>query len=221
MERKRSDRTARARRAPSGAALPRASVTDALTRALFVEWAERGYGALSLERVAARAGVGKAALYRRWPSKLAMITERLETLGIELAVDPDTGSMQGDVRALLEQLRRVLRHPLIGRILPDLHAEMLRSPELAAAVRGRLQGERRRRGENVLRRAVERGEISPDIDVELINDALAGMIYWRMIVTARRADARYLDGLASAIVALARSAGGPPPLGRDSAAART
>ena len=210
MERKRSDRDARVRRAPSGAALPRASVTDALTRALFVEWAERGYGALSLERVAARAGVGKAALYRRWPSKLAMVTERLETLGIELAVAPDTGSLQGDVRALLEQLRRMLRHPLIRRILPDLHAEMLRSPELAGAVRGRLQTERRRRGEVVVRRAVERGEIASEVDVELINDALGGLIYWRMIVTARRADARYMDRLASAVVAMARSLGEAP-----------
>ncbi|RYZ59046.1 MAG: TetR/AcrR family transcriptional regulator, partial [Proteobacteria bacterium] len=72
MIRKRSDQdsTAPARRAPSGAAVMQPAVTDALTRELFGEWAERGYAAISLERVALRAGVGKAALYRRWPSKL-------------------------------------------------------------------------------------------------------------------------------------------------------
>lgn len=180
------------------------AVTAALTKALFEEWAQNGYGALSLGAVAKRAGVGKAALYRRWPSKLAMVSERLEQIGIELAVSPDTGSLFEDVRCLLGELRRLLRHPLIRRILPDLHAEMIRSPELAAIIRGRLQQERRECGSAIVRRAIERGEISPETDVELVNDALGGMLYWRMIVTGGHIDSKYLDDLACFILASLR-----------------
>jgi AcrR family transcriptional regulator len=201
MKRKRSDENApRPKRAPSGAAVMLPAVTEALTRALFEEWARTGYAALSLENVARKAGVGKAALYRRWPSKLQMVADRLEVLGIELSQDRDTGSFRGDVAAVLADLRRLLRHPLIRRILPDLHAEMPRNPELAARIRGRLQTERRQRGSQLLRRAIERGELKPDVDAELLNDALGGMIYWRVVVTGGVADRRYLDDLCAFVV---------------------
>jgi AcrR family transcriptional regulator len=193
-------------RIPSGAAVMQPAVTAALTKALFIEWARTGYGALSLEAVAKRAGVGKAALYRRWPSKLVMVSDRLEQIGIELAIAPDTGSLLGDVRNLLSALRRLLRHPLVRRILPDLHAEMVRSPELAAIIQGRLQRERRERAAAIVRRAIKRGEIRADIDVEMVNDAIGGILYWRMIVTGGRADNEYLDDLARFIVAALRSA---------------
>jgi AcrR family transcriptional regulator len=183
-----------------GAALMQSSVTEALTHALFQEWARSGYGALSLEAVAKRAGVGKAALYRRWPSKLAMVTDCLEKVGIEAAQSPDTGSLLGDVQALLLSLRRLLRHPLVRRILPDLHAEMLRSPELANAIRGRLQIERRQRSAAVFQRAIERGEVSPDINIELVNDALASLIYWRLIITGGRANKHYINEVAHFII---------------------
>lgn len=187
-------------RAVAGAALMQPAVTEALTRALFVEWARAGYGALSLERVARRAGVGKAALYRRWPSKLAMVCDRLEQLDIELAQVPDTGSFEGDVRALLESLRRLLRHGLVRRILPDLHAEMARSSALSGAIRGRLQVTRRERATLILQRAIERGEIGADTNIELANDALGALIYWRLIVTGARASDAYLDQLALFLV---------------------
>lgn len=203
MKRKRSDREIQPppRRAPSGAAIMQPAVTESLTRELFVEWAERGYAAISLERVAQRAGVGKAALYRRWPSKLAMVVDRLEAVGIAPEPLPDTGALATDLRAMLAQLRRLLRHPLVGRILPDLHAEMPRNPELAARVRGRLQVERRRRGGELFARAVARGELPPDIDVELLADAVAAMLYWRLIVTRGRADDDYLAGLTEFVLA--------------------
>lgn len=191
----------------------RASVTDALTRSLFREWAEVGYGALSLERVAKRAGVGKAALYRRWSCKLDMAVERVETLGIDLAEFADTGTFKGDVRALVGQLRQLLRHPIVRRVLPDLQAEMLRSPELAKAVRGRLQVVRRERGKELIRRAIARGELSNDVDMELLLDAFAGLIYWRMIATGRRSSDQYLDELTRAIVAIAHGSQGAPGTG--------
>lgn len=204
MVRKRSDdRGPLARRRPSGAAVPRAAVTEALTRALFVEWAAHGYAALSLEAVAKRARVGKAALYRRWPSKAAMVADRLPRVGVELSATEDQGSLPGDVRALILALRRVLRHPLVRRILPDLHAEMARSGELRAIVR-RLQAARRERAAAIVQRGVERGELGPEVDRETAVDLLGALIYWRLIVIGGRSDRRYVDGVTRMIVAALR-----------------
>lgn len=201
--RKRSDETdeEKPRRLPSGAAIMQPRVTDALTRALFEEWAEFGYVGISLHRVAQQAGVGKAALYRRWPSKLAMVTDRLEVVGIDLAPLIDTGTLAGDIRALLLHVRRVLRHRLVRRILPDLHAEMQRNPALANEVRGRLQAERRRRAAIVLERAIARGDLTTAVDGKLFNDAAGSLLYWRIIITREPADRSYIDGLVNFILA--------------------
>lgn len=200
MERKRSD----VKRSPSGAAVRQPAVTEALHRALFREWAAQGYRALSLERVAGRAGVGKAALYRRWPSKAAMVSDALRTVGLSITDASDTGSLEGDIRALLRSFRRVLRHPLARRILPDLHAERGRSDELDAVL-APFTAARRERGMALIDRAIARGELAADIDVELALDLLAAPIYWRMIVTRGAADVGYLDraahGLATALTA--------------------
>lgn len=200
MERNRLDR----KRKPSGAAVMRGELTDALLRALFREWAERGYAALSLEAVAKRAGAGKAALYRRWPSKTALARDALDQVGLDLTAVADQGSLWRDIRAMLGALRLVLRHPLARRIIPDLHAEIARSAEVAAMVRP-FQSARRLRGEDLIRRAIERGELPAEVDVQLANDLLAAPLYWRLVVVPGRVDGAYLDRLATAIEAGLRS----------------
>ncbi|WP_229884370.1 TetR/AcrR family transcriptional regulator [Roseobacter sp. MH60115] len=179
----------------------RTSVTAALTRAFFEEWARAGIGALSLERVAKRAGVGKAALYRRWSSKHDMAIELIRTVGVELTPIPDSGSLHEDIRLILLSLRRVLRHPLIRRILPDLHAEMARTSALSIEIRNTLQTERRARGALIVDRAIERGELPADADRDLANDAIASILYWRMIVTGGHVKRRDIDKIAGFIVA--------------------
>lgn len=196
MERKRSDE----KRQPSGAAVQRPELTEALRRALFREWAAQGYRALSLERVAARAGVGKAALYRRWPSKAAMAADALDAVGVTITDVPDTGSLEGDVRALLGSLRRVLRHPLVRRILPDLQAERGRASEVEGVL-APFTAARRARGLALIERAVARGEMAREADVELALDLLAAPIYWRMIVVRGRSDLAYLDRLTGVLTA--------------------
>lgn len=199
MERNRSDESSTAApstRVPSGAAVMRTSVTDALTRAFFEEWARTGMGALSLERVARRAGVGKAALYRRWSSKQEMAIELISVVGLNLTPIPDTGSLIEDLRLTLLSLRRVLRHPLIRRILPDLHAEMARTSVLSTEIRATLQFERRARGAMIVERAIARGELPKNVDADLANDALASVLYWRIIVTGGRVHREDLDRIA-------------------------
>lgn len=206
MRRNRSDdsMTIKMRRTVAGAAVMQPAVTEALTRAFFREWAETGYAALSLERVARRAGVGKAALYRRWPSKIAMAGERLAAIGVPMTDLLDTGSLEGDIRAVLLSLRRILRHPIVRRILPDLHAEAARSSELAAAIHP-FQTARRRHVGTVVDRAAMRGELNPSVDHDLVADLLGAPIYWRIVVIGGVADRHYIDTLAAATCAAIRS----------------
>lgn len=198
--------TPQARRVATGAAVMQPAVTQALSRALFEEWARTGYAGLRLEKVAKRAGVGKAALYRRWPSKAAMASECLAAVGLTITDVADTGSLEGDVRALLLAIRRVLRHPLVRRVLPDLHAEIGRSPELRASIRP-FQAARRERGRALVERAIARGELHAATDMELVADLIGAPIYWRLTVTGGVADRSYVDRLAAALAAAIKASG--------------
>ncbi|MFN3211023.1 MAG: TetR/AcrR family transcriptional regulator, partial [Roseovarius sp.] len=133
MERNSSDvkNENRPARKPAGAAVLQDSVTAAIHRALFEEWAETGYAALRMERIAVRAKVGKAALYRRSKSKLELVTEAIRSTATNITPILDSGSFEGDIEAFIRRLAATLRHPIVRRILPDLHAENARSDELS------------------------------------------------------------------------------------------
>ncbi|GGK55675.1 TetR-like C-terminal domain-containing protein [Salinarimonas ramus] len=198
MERKCSDQ--KKKRTPSGAAVPRAELTDALYQAFFAEWAEKGFAAVSLERVAARAGAGKAAIYRRWSSRSAFAAEAVEALGLRMAVIEDRGSLEADVTDFLFRLRVVLRHPLVRRILPDLHAEAARSPEMRG-LNTRIASQRRAPGAGLLERAVARGELPASLDTKLALDLIPAPLYWRMVVLGATPSRAEVTKMASAVTA--------------------
>src|ERR1700749_1860282 len=110
------------RTATGGAAL-RPRVTDAITEATFTELAGAGYARLSMEGVARRAGVGKAALYRRWSSKQEMLEELIRAAVEDtLPPIPDTGALRTDLRELLGTYRGQLAHPVVSSVGPALLA---------------------------------------------------------------------------------------------------
>lgn len=172
-------------RRPSGAAVQRPELTQALYRAFFDEWAERGFAALSLERVAKKAGAGKAAIYRRWSSKREFAYEAIEYVALAVTPISDEGNLEADIFAFLRALRTVFRHPKMRRILPDILAERARSDELAPLL-DTIAMARRSRAEDLLARAITRGELPVDLDRDLALDLLPSPLYWRMIVTQRR-----------------------------------
>ncbi|MBH0238402.1 TetR-like C-terminal domain-containing protein [Methylobrevis albus] len=198
MERKSADRNAR--RKPSGAAVIRPELTTALFRALFEEWAESGYAALSLERVAARAGAGKAAIYRRWPSKLEFVCQAIQGVGITLSDFSDHGSLGADISAYLRTTRVAFRHPLIRKIIPDVVAERIRTPEVAEMLDS-LTAARRQLGKRMLERAIGRNELQPALDKELALDLLISALYIRMIVHSKNTTMAEIHRLAIAIEA--------------------
>lgn len=204
MERKRSDDLNLPARRLTGAAIRRPKVTDALTRVFFEEWARHGYAGLSLERVARRAGTGKAALYRRWPDKATMASDLLSGVGLLITDVPAQLSLTDDLRFLLFAIRRVLRHPQIRRIVADLHAEIGRNPALEEAIRP-FQRNRRARINGMIDRAVARGEMSASCDRETAADLIAAPLYWRMIVTGGRVDRAHIERLAACLAAALRT----------------
>jgi AcrR family transcriptional regulator len=189
------------RRVPAGAAVLREDLTDAIRDAVLEELAVHGYGRMSIEGVARRAGVGKTTIYRRWDSKLQMVIDVVSAIAIAGMAAPDTGSLRGDLRAMLGAVSAALRHPLALQIVPDLLAEAARNPEIAATLESALRQSQIGFSAAVLRKAMDRGEVKPDTDVQLALDLAIGPLYWRLAVVRTKLPKGYLNELADRIAA--------------------
>jgi AcrR family transcriptional regulator len=142
---------------------------------------ERGFAALTMEEVAARAGVGKATVYRWWSSKGTLAFDAFLARFLEGQPMPDTGSLRGDLLAALRAWIRTVKGTATGRILAGLIAEVQRDPELADAWRQRFVGVVRDRHRRMLERAIERGEIARKCDTDVVLDLLYGSAYHRLL----------------------------------------
>lgn len=189
-----------------GAAL-RQGVTDAITTATFAELAEHGYARMSMEAVARRAGVGKAALYRRWNSKETMLVDLIgQAVRTNLPTVPDTGALRTDLRAMLGAIRAQLSHPLIGRIGASLLAEAAQGGTLGEALQREIAVPRRTAGRTILQAAIDRGELPADLDVELAMDLTMAPLAFRLLIMRGPSDEDYLDRLSRAVEAALRAA---------------
>jgi AcrR family transcriptional regulator len=178
----------------------RQELTDAIVEAALDELAEHGYLGLSMDAVARRAGVGKSALYRRWPGKQEMAVDVVSRLGVPLAEVPDTGSFARDVRALLDAVLDWFTDPRLGPIFADLTSVARTNPVLGQALTEHLGNPRRERGRVLLERAVGRGELPADTDLELALDAIAAPVFWRLHVRREPVTPAYLDQVADLMV---------------------
>ncbi|PPI19332.1 TetR family transcriptional regulator, partial [Rathayibacter sp. AY1B6] len=172
-----------------------------LTAALDV-LAETGYEGMTIDMVAARAKAGKATVYRRWDSKADLVLEALACLkGADLAEDslPDTGSLRGDLVALIkphsiEDAERKLH------IMSGVVAMISKAPELADAVRTALVEPRARANRFLLNRAIARGEISSDTDVEQLALITPSMVAYRVLLLREPVDRDYLVSLIDTVL---------------------
>ncbi len=187
--------------APAGAAVPRPGVTRAICEALLVELAAHGYAGASIEAVARRAGVGKAAVYRRWPSKLALVGDVIgEVLVIPQVIGTGV-SLRDDIYVLLESFARLLAKPGIASITADLASQALRIPELNSRITVAVGEPTRRNGRKILDEAIARGELRAEIDREIALDIMVSPVYWRTVVRRYSIAAVDLDRFATAIAA--------------------
>jgi AcrR family transcriptional regulator len=158
---------------------PRDPGLDAAIRTATVDLlGEIGYARLTMDEVAARAGVSKASLYLRWPNKVALVAEALQQQARAVPEIPDSGALATDMRAFLTRLLRTRGDA--SRALSAVSGEIASNPELRTAwrrgVAGALTGSLR----TIVSRAVDRGELAPDSDVELLAQLpLALLQTWR------------------------------------------
>jgi AcrR family transcriptional regulator len=135
--------------------------------------AEVGFSALTVEGVATRARVGKATIYRRWPSKLPLIVEAFGQLpGFE---DVDTGDLADDLKKMLRDYLQLFYTTPLAAVLPSLAGERAQNPELSELFDPVIRG-RRQPLVRALERGVARGELPPDTDLELAADLIVGPI---------------------------------------------
>ncbi|WP_024804134.1 TetR/AcrR family transcriptional regulator [Nocardia sp. BMG51109] len=167
------------RRPVAGAALLREHVTEAITAAALDEIAESGYARMSMDAVARRAGVGKAAIYRRWESKQALVEQIVSELTWNAVPIPDTGTLRGDVDSYVAHATEAREDLRTTRIVADLGAEAIRNPRLAQAFSSALREPRRACGKAMLYKAVERGELPVDLDTDLALDCLVALTHAR------------------------------------------
>jgi AcrR family transcriptional regulator len=161
--------------------------------------AERGLRALTTDAVARRAGISKATIYRRWPSKEALVVDAVSSLVSEVAI-PDTGSLREDVRALLRESVVLYAGSRPAKLIPDLVAEMARSPAVAEAVRTGFLAQRRDALRRVVVRARERGEVRHGIDDDLCIDLLVSVIQYRFLISGGPLTTQLADDLTEALL---------------------
>jgi AcrR family transcriptional regulator len=128
---------------------------------------ERGYARLTMEQVAARAGVGKSSLYLRWPTKVALVAEALQHRSGAVPEVPDTGRVREDMRLFLQALLRSRR--AAGQALAAVSGEIATNPELREAWHRGLAGTLAACMRTILLRAVARGELPATTDIELLS----------------------------------------------------
>ena len=158
----------------------REAAREEIVEATLALLAERGFQAATMDAIAARAGVGKTTIYRRWESKEDLIADALGALRTEPGTKEAT-----DLRAvLLEYLHdqeRELADPLVGRLLPAILGELQTNPGFVSAWEDRVVRPRRQAIVDVLSEAVERGELRDGADPDVIADLLLGAPLLRLL----------------------------------------
>jgi AcrR family transcriptional regulator len=180
---------------------PRSVECDrAILDAAMTEYAEGGFDGMSVDAVAARAGVSKATIYRRYPSKLELVATAIYTVAEDRAPRPDTGSLRGDLRTAMRNLRDLLADPVMGRNVRMVVADAARNPGLAR-VHDEFVRSRRAHSLELFRRAVARGEMRADVDLEVAADGAAAPIFYRHLVSHMPIDDGYIEQVIDAFLA--------------------
>jgi AcrR family transcriptional regulator len=160
---------------------PRDARADvAIVEATLAEISERGFGGATIEGIAARAGVGKATIYRRWRSKEELLRFVAGQVSDVCAV-PDTGNVRDDLRAIFEPMGAVLCSSAVGSLVPELIAEAARNPDMRSLMRSFAE-ERRDPALEVIRGAIERRELPSSVDADTVVDLICGAIVYRCVV---------------------------------------
>jgi AcrR family transcriptional regulator len=159
-----------------------------------------GYARLTMERVAAESGVAKTTLYRRWPTKAAVCMELyLDVAGRELRM-PNTGDLARDLKYIADTVVRLQTRTVAGPAFLGLLAEAQVNPATRDAFLAEFAEHRRDVTRQVLAQAMDRGELNPDTDIDVVIDAIGGAVTFRLMQGHAPLTKKFTDALVTLVL---------------------
>jgi AcrR family transcriptional regulator len=154
---------------------------------------ESGFAAFTIEGVAERAGVAKQTIYRWWRSKTEVLMDAFLEDAAQHLTPPDRGDLGRDLRIHLRKCAEFLARSDAGAVFRALAGQAQHDPDVAARFRADYLDQQRSRDRMPLQRAIERGDLAADIDLDLAIDQLVGPIYYRVLVTGQPVPREFTD----------------------------
>jgi AcrR family transcriptional regulator len=142
---------------------------------------EEGFAAMRLEHVAARAGVGKTAIYRRWPSKQALAQDLLSQLAAPHIAVTDTDNTHDELLAVVTNPMRAVTETDFGPVIKAMLSQIASNPTIGDPFRATVVEARRAEVARVVERGIARGDLRRDLDVGVATELLVGPVYFRLM----------------------------------------
>ncbi|WP_339322760.1 TetR/AcrR family transcriptional regulator [Paenibacillus sp. FSL W8-0194] len=160
---------------------------------------EGGVGGFTVDEVARRSGVAKTTIYRHWPTREALVIDACSRMIAEQET-PDTGSLEGDITAILMEIAHLLPTANWSFVLPSIVDTAERNPEFAE-IHSRIQRGHAAPLREALQRAIERGELAAHTDVSTIVAALMGPLFYRRWFSREPIDDQFVKAIIKRVLA--------------------
>ena len=157
--------------------------------------AERGFAGVTIEGIAARAGVAKQTIYRWWDSKTAILFDALIQDAEEFFTAADTGDLGSDLRVRLREVASFLATTDEGAVVRALAGQAQHDPAVAARFAAEFTARQRALDEALFLRARARGDLAPGTDIDLAIDQLSGPVYYRVLITGQAVPPAFTDAI--------------------------
>jgi AcrR family transcriptional regulator len=181
------------------------------TRELLAE--DGGVRSLTVEAVAARSGVAKTTIYRRWRDKWQLALDAVMIDMLPTFADPvDVGDTRKELLTFINSVVKVLTTQPYGSAMQGLVSEIATEPELARVYREQVVEPRRHQLEPVIERGVARGDLRPDTDVRLVHELMVGPLFYRVLFSGGPLDRKLSTSVVDAVLD-AFALHGPPTTG--------
>ena len=176
----------------------------AVLRAAISELAESGYAGTTVERIAARAGVAKTTIYRRWGGLNGLLADLMAQYAAREIPVPDTGHLDSDLRALAREIVASLQHPAIRAAFGSIVAAAIQD-QAAQEVLSRFIAARTATMTVIVRRASERGDVPGGTDATEVLQIVTAQIYYRLFIAGEQPSQAMADRAAATAAAAARA----------------
>jgi AcrR family transcriptional regulator len=153
---------------------------------------QSGFADLSIESIASHAGVGKATVYRWWPNKGGLVMDAFVSVAEQELSFPPSGPVEKAIREQMKKWSSIFGGPL-GRVIAAVIGAGQSEPEMLEAFQNYYVEPRRREARELLKQAIENGEIRSDLDPDLILDILYGPLYFRLLIQSGPLTLAFID----------------------------